>query len=147
MVGLGSIIRNDQGMVMAASSCKVDAGISVDNAEAMAILSGIQPFSQVSSLLVTLVSLPFWLIPILKWWWIYLMAMVALGLILARLFLESLILPVLPRLFPFLTVLVCNAAAHALARLALSLEEDFARIEEIHESLISILLADNQGAL
>ncbi|KAL5751549.1 hypothetical protein ACOSQ2_022056 [Xanthoceras sorbifolium] len=41
-VGLGYIIRNDQGMVMAAISCKVAVGISVDNAEALAILSGLQ---------------------------------------------------------------------------------------------------------
>ncbi|KAL5799358.1 hypothetical protein ACOSQ3_032410 [Xanthoceras sorbifolium] len=39
---LGSIICNDQGLIMAVSSQKVAAGVSVDNAEALAILSRIQ---------------------------------------------------------------------------------------------------------
>ncbi|KAL5807551.1 hypothetical protein ACOSQ3_030439 [Xanthoceras sorbifolium] len=42
LVGLGAIIRNDQGLVMAASTRKIRAGISVDSAEALAVLSGIQ---------------------------------------------------------------------------------------------------------
>ncbi|KAL5823768.1 hypothetical protein ACOSQ4_021668 [Xanthoceras sorbifolium] len=41
-VGVGSIICNDLGLVMAASSCKVNSGLAVDIAEALAILEGIQ---------------------------------------------------------------------------------------------------------
>ncbi|KAL5825683.1 hypothetical protein ACOSQ3_021746 [Xanthoceras sorbifolium] len=42
LVGVGSIICNDLGLVMAASSCKVNSGLAVDIAEALAILEGIQ---------------------------------------------------------------------------------------------------------
>ncbi|KAL5861739.1 hypothetical protein ACOSQ4_003035 [Xanthoceras sorbifolium] len=126
---------------MTVSSCKIDAGISDDNAEAMAILSGIKLARNAGIYPVLVDSDSKVVVDLLNGLG---RSRTSLGLLISRILEVSSSSQIIS--FSF-SPRVCNVAAHALARLALSLDKDVVWIEETHDSLALILLADNQGAL
>ncbi|KAL5857613.1 hypothetical protein ACOSQ3_005071 [Xanthoceras sorbifolium] len=141
VMGLGFVIRNSFGAVLATFSGKFQSGFSVDIGEAMAIFSGIQ-FAIGAGFYPLLVESDSKVV-------VDLLnergePRAEKGIIVHHIFYFF------PSSFVSLISFVprhSNAVAHALSRLALSLENMFIMLEEIPSSILSLLETDLLAAL
>ncbi|KAL5836597.1 hypothetical protein ACOSQ3_013766 [Xanthoceras sorbifolium] len=140
-VGVGAIIHNDQGLVMATSSYRINSGLAVVNAEAMAILSGIQLAWEVGIHLIVVESDSKQVVNLLNGVG---NSITDLGMIVNSILNHPSRSHI--RSFSF-SPRVSNTTAHALSRLALDLDEMVVWMEEVPDSLHHIVLADCHGSL
>ncbi|KAL5763700.1 hypothetical protein ACOSQ2_016294 [Xanthoceras sorbifolium] len=140
-VGLGAIIRNDLGRVMVVSAARVDSSVPVDTAEALAIIDVVQLALEMNIHPIQIESDSKGVMDLLNGLG---SSRTTLGLLVDSILCH----PLRPQIMSFsFSPRASNAIAHALFRLALSLEEKAVWKEDIHDSLFSIILADCHGSV